>query len=329
MDLVMSDDDFPTISAALQPNPADFEFDLKRCLEGVVSVRTQIPEDGLTAPVLGTERAGHGVVINDQGLVLTIGYIITEAQTVWLVDHKDSTVQGHVVAYDQESGFGLVQALGRLDLPVMALGQSKHLKIGERMVLAGAGGTTQSVEIKIAGIREFAGYWEYLLDEAIFTAPAHPSWGGAALIGQDGRLYGIGSLILQTVDQTGDTNAANMVIPIDLLPPILDELMMFGKRDKPARPWLGWYVQETREGLAVAGVVDDGPADTAGIEDGDAIIEINGEAVESLADLYRNVWATGLAGVDVTVTFERQDVRQSTIITSIDRGSRLKTASVH
>lgn len=325
----MSDDEFTPISAGIQPNPADFDFDLKRCLQGVVSVRTQIPEDALTAAVLGTERSGHGVVINDQGLVLTIGYIVTEAESVWLVDHKDNTVQGHVVAYDQESGFGLVQALGRLELPVMALGQSKKLKIGERMVLAGAGGTTQSVEIKIAGIREFAGYWEYLLDEAIFTAPAHPSWGGAALIGQDGRLYGIGSLILQTVDQGGDTNAANMVIPIDLLPPILDELMMFGKRDKPARPWLGWYVQETREGLVVAGVVDDGPADTAGLEGGDAIIEVNGTAVDDLPDLYRNVWTTGLAGVDVTITFEREDIRQSTVVKSIDRGSRLKTAQVH
>lgn len=325
----MSDDDFSPISAGIQPNPADFDFDLKRCLQGVVSVRTQIPEDALTASVLGTERSGHGVVINDQGLVLTIGYIVTEAETVWLVDHKDNTVQGHVVAYDQESGFGLVQALGRLDLPVMALGQSKKLKIGERMVLAGAGGTTQSVEIKIAGIREFAGYWEYLLDEAIFTAPAHPSWGGAALIGQDGRLYGIGSLILQTVDQGGDTNAANMVIPIDLLPPILDELMMFGKRDTPPRPWLGWYVQETREGLVVAGVVDDGPADTAGLEGGDTIIEVNGTAVDDLPDLYRNVWTTGLAGVDITITFEREDIRQSTVVKSIDRGSRLKTAQVH
>ncbi len=325
----MSDDDFTPISAGIQPDPADFDFDLRRCLEGVLSVRTQIPEDALTASVLGTERSGHGVVINDQGLVLTIGYIVTEAQTVWLVDHKEHTVQGHVVAYDQESGFGLVQALGRLELPVMALGQSKKLKIGERMVLAGAGGTTQSVEIKIAGIREFAGYWEYLLDDAIFTAPAHPSWGGAALIGEDGRLYGIGSLILQTVDQSGGTNAANMVIPIDLLPPILDELMMFGKRDKPPRPWLGWYVQETREGLVVAGVVDDGPADSAGLESGDTIIEVNGTAVEDLPDLYRNVWTTGLAGVDVTITFEREDIRQSTVVTSIDRGSRLKSAQVH
>lgn len=325
----MSDEEQPSISEAIQPDPAEFEFDLKRCLEGVVSVRTQIPEDGLTAGVLGTERAGHGIVINDQGLVLTIGYIVTEANSVWLVDHRNHTVQGHVVAYDQESGFGLVQALGRLELPVVALGPSKNLRIGQRMVLAGVGGTTRSVEVKVAGIREFAGYWEYLLDEAIFTAPAHPSWGGAALIGEDGRLYGIGSLILQTVDQHGETNAANMVIPIDLLPPILDELMMYGKRNKPARPWLGWYCQDTSEGVVVAGVVDDGPADAAGIESGDTILEVDGQSVEDLPELYRSVWNTGLAGVEIAVTFEREAQRHNTIIGSIDRGSRLKTASLH
>jgi len=181
-------DETTNISPKVQPNPADYEFDLSRTLKGLVSVRTHIPDDAMTASVLGTERQGHGVVIDEAGLILTIGYVVTEAENVWLVDHSGQTVPGHVVGYDQQSGFGLVQALARLELPPIPLGNS-------------AGGRAQCVRSKVVGVREFAGYWEYLLEDAIFTQPAHPFWGGTGLIGEDGHLYGIGPATSQTLDR--------------------------------------------------------------------------------------------------------------------------------
>ena len=325
----MSSDALPEIPKQIQPNPDEYEFDLQHSLQSVVSVRARIPEQALTASVLGTEREGHGVVIDDQGLILTIGYVITEAESVWLVDHTGVTSQGYVVAYDQESGFGLVKSVGDLNLPVCPLGKSANLTVGSKLVLAGAGGVTQSVEVELASVREFAGYWEYLIDGALFTAPAHPFWGGAALIGEEGQLFGIGSLILQTQRQRTKATAANMVIPIDLLSPILDELKLYGRRNKPGRPWLGWYVQEQNDTLIVAGVVDDGPAEQAGIQPGDVVLSINGQPVPDLPTMYRSVWSSGDAGVEVSVQFQREHDHLAGLIVSVDRNAMLLSGSVH
>lgn len=314
---------------ATNPKPDDFAFDLETTLESIVSLRVQIPEDALTAAVLGTERAGHGVVIDEKGLVLTIGYLVTEAETVWLLDHRENAVPAHLLGYDQETGFGLVQALQPLGLPAMQLGSSDKLEIADTVVLAGAGGLSDAITARIAGKREFAGYWEYLLDEAIFTVPQHPNWGGTALIDQQGHLCGIGSLALQTVTSSGDKHGANMIVPIDLLPPILDDLQLYGRQNKPARPWLGWLVQETLDGLTIAGVYDEGPADRAGVATGDIVVEIDGEPVDSLAQLFRNVWALGSAGIEVPVSVQRGDEVLDLAIYSIDRNDQLKSASVH
>lgn len=317
------------VSSGLRPNPDDYSCDLLYCLTSMVEVRTVVPEDALTAEALGTERSGHGVVIDDQGLVLTIGYIVTEAESVWLIADDGKALPAHVVAYDQQSGFGLVQALGKLDLPALKLGNSSELVPEQSMVVAGSGGLEHCVATEIASIREFAGYWEYLLDDAIFTSPAHPSWGGTALIGDDGKLYGIGSLIVQTLDSTGEKGYANMVIPIDLLPPIIDELMRYGRRDREPRPWLGWFIQETSSGPVVADVVDDGPADVGGIQEGDVITAVNGQGIDSLADLYRKVWASGDAGVEIEISIDRESRYKTLRLGSIDRSSRLKSASLH
>ena len=180
----------------LQPDPDDYSFDLNRALGAVVNLKTFIPVDAFTAGTLGTERAGSGVVINDKGLVATIGYLITEAETIWITSAAGRAVAGHALAYDQESGFGLVQALGRLETPSLEIGDSDRLKVGDQVVFAAGGGKHHSVETRLVGRQEFAGYWEYVLDDALFTAPAHPFWGGGGLIGADGKLMGIGSLIL-------------------------------------------------------------------------------------------------------------------------------------
>ncbi len=311
------------------PNPEKFDAQVTQALQSIVSVRTRIPDNALTADTLGTERDGHGIVINEQGLVLTIGYIVTEANSVWLVDYHGTTVQGHVVAYDQPSGFGLVQALGKMALPPVMLGKSADLIPGQPMLLAGCGGAKNTQQVQIGGIDEFAGYWEYLIDAAIFTVPAHPFWSGAALIGEDGMLYGIASLILQTEDHDDTVSDANMVVPIDLLPPVLNDLLLYGKRQEPARPWVGWFTQESSDGIIIAGLSDGGPADLAGLKSGDIITQVEGQSVESLPELLRAVWSTGDAGVDISVTFERDYVQQSIVVTTIDRNARLLSETVH
>jgi len=316
------------IPSSAQPQPEDCAFDLDRALSSVVSVRTEIPADAFTAAVLGTERAGHGVVISDTGLVLTIGYLITEAETVWLITNVGNAVAAHVVGYDQTTGLGLVQALGRLGVPAMPLGSSRDTPIGGDVIIAGQGGRQQALSASVISKREFAGYWEYVLDEAILTAPPHPNWGGAACIGQDGKLEGIGSLLIQEGDGERTVDG-NMIVPIDLLPPILDDLLRFGRTQAPARPWLGMYTADGPEAVVVVGLASGGPADRAGVLVGDVVLEVAGSPVGGLADTFRKVWALGAAGVEVPLTVMRDDAQLNLRLRSADRNDFLKSASVH
>lgn len=297
------------------------QSDIIQAERSVVAVHATIPDDAFTATILGTERAGSGVVINEKGLVLTIGYLITEADQVWLKTQDGRSVPAHALAYDQETGFGLVQGMGRMDLPAVSFGSSSASKTGDKVTLAGGG--KQAVSGEIVAKQEFAGYWEYLLDEAIFTAPAHPSWGGAALLGEDGRLLGVGSLMLQ-MSGPGGARDINMVVPIDLLPPVLDDLMTRGRIDRPARPWLGLYSVES-EGRVIALNVDPrGPAAAAGLRDGDTISDVRDQSVDGLADFYRKVWTSGPAGTEIPVRVIRDGRDQWLRIKSADRNDFLK-----
>jgi S1-C subfamily serine protease len=290
-------------------------------LRSVVAVRAHIPEDAFTAQGLGTLREGSGVVIREDGLVLTIGYLITEAEEVWLTTHDDRVVAAHALAYDQETGFGLVQALGPLDLPALELGHSDKAEVGDPVVFADGSG--RSIRSAIVAKQEFAGYWEYLLDEAIFIAPAHPSWGGAAMIGADGDLLGIGSLRLQMM-RSGDTVEINMVVPIDLLHPILDDMLTKGHAERQPRPWLGVFSAESDGDVVVMSVSDGGPADRAGIKRGDIISDVRDGGVEGLADFYRKLWESGPAGAEVPMRIVR-DGRESWLrVKTADRNAFLK-----
>lgn len=318
-----------TIPPTLQPKSGDYGFDLDGALRAMVGLRANVPEDAFTAGTLGTERAGSAVQIQP-GLFLTIGYLITEAETIWLTTAEGGAVPGHAMAYDQETGFGLVQALGAIDLPVLRLGDSAQARIGDGVVFAAAGGRRNAVAAKIAGRQEFAGYWEYLLDDAIFTTPAHPFWGGAGLLNEEGALIGIGSLVLQ---QGGDESAKrqdmNMVVPTELLAPILDDLLRYGRVNRPPRPWLGLYAMEDDEALVVGGLADNGPADKAGLRTGDRILAINGAEVPDLAGLWRAVWASGPAGCTVQVSLGRGNRNTSVTIPSADRSAILKSPRLH
>ncbi len=311
----------------LQPRPAELGFDLGAALDAVVMLRAEIPEDAFTAGILGTERAGSGVVIGD-GLVLTIGYLITEATTLWLTTNRGQVIGGHVLAYDQPSGFGLVQALGRLDAPTLARGTAASCEVGDGVIVAGYGGRAHALQARVFAKREFAGYWEYLLEEALFTTPAHPLWGGAAVIGADGRLVGLGSLFVE--EMAGERKVeGNMAVPIDLLGPILDDLLKLGRADRPPRPWLGLYATELQGRLVVAGLATGGPAARAGLKTGDTLAEVAGEPVTGLADLFRKVWRLGAAGVEVPLTVARNGNRRAVTVASVDRGDLLSKPSLH
>ncbi|POR48278.1 S1C family serine protease [Bosea psychrotolerans] len=290
-------------------------------LQSIVGVRASIPDDAFTAATLGTRREGSGVVIRDNGLVLTIGYLITEAEDVWLTTQSGRVVPAHALAYDQETGFGLVQALDRLDLPAVEFGTASQAEIGDPVVLAD--GIGQVVRANIVAKQEFAGYWEYLLDEAIFTAPAHPFWGGAALIGADGKLLGIGSLHLQ-MGRGEEISEVNMIVPIDLLPPILNDLLARGGVDKPPRPWLGAFSAESNGEVVVMSVAEGGPAARAGMRPGDIISDVRDGEIDGLADFYRKVWASGPAGSEVPIRVVRNGRETWLRVKSADRGSFLR-----
>lgn len=316
------------IPANLQPDPEDYGFDLERTLKSVVGLRANVPADAFTAGTLGTDRVGNGVVIREDGLVLTIGYLITEAETVWLITHDGRAVPGHALAFDQISGFGLVQALGRLNLPAIEFGDSDSLKVGAEAVMAAAGGRQHAIEAKVVGRQEFAGYWEYLLDNAIFTAPAHPFWSGSALIGKDGKLLGTGSLILQQGDGKRRTDM-NMIVPVSYLRPVLEDLLTTGRVAKPPRPWLGLYAMEVEGGIIVGGVSEKGPAAKAGVQQGDRILALGEEEVPDLGTLWRKLWATGPAGTPITLKLKRDGSPVTVRITSADRTSFLRAPRLH
>lgn len=317
------------IPAELRPDPASYPFDLTRALESVVLLRATVPEDAFTASSLGTDRAGSAVMIGP-GLLLTVGYLITEAEQIWLTASDGRIAAGHALAYDQGTGFGLVQVLGQLDLPVMELGDSGKARAGTPAVLAAGGGLENAVETSVAARQEFAGYWEYLIEDAIFTAPAHPFWGGAALIGaKDGKLLGVGSLVLQQGDGSGGGRDLNMVIPVELLRPILADLVKQGAVGGPPRPWLGLYATTDDDTLVVGGLADGGPAEQAGLRAGDRILAVNDRTVSDLAELWRMIWAAGPAGTQVRLRVGR-GTRESTVaMTTASRSSFLKAPRLH
>lgn len=321
------------IPAELQPDPSDDTFDLDLALRSVVGVKAMVPADAFSAQTLGTERAGSGVVIRPDGLIATIGYLVTEAEQLWLTTHDGRAIPGHALAYDFETGFGLIQALGRLDLPALKVEDGPAPRPGDSAVLASLGGRKHALRCTIAARQEFAGYWEYMLDEAIFTAPAHPSWGGAGLIGagSDGeaRLLGVGSLVMQQQDGKGRRVDLNMVVPSSLLTPILGDLLAYGRPNRPARPWLGIYATEDDDTVVVSSLARGGPAQKAGVQEGDRVVAVDGGKVADLAALWRALWACGNAGARVRLTLARDGVPRDLVVVSIDRRTMMKAPRLH
>ncbi len=274
-------------------------------LGAVVSVRAEVPITARTADVLGTEREGSGVVIDDKGLILTIGYLILEASRAEVTVAGGHKMPVQILAYDHNSGFGLLRATKPLDVKPMKLGDSAALEESARVLISGFGGTDAVRPAIVVSRRVFAGYWEYLLDDAIFTSPPYENFGGAALIGPEGELLGIGSLVVG--DAMGGDRAVpgNMFVPIDTLKPILKDMLANGRSTAPPRPWLGVYSEQYRGHVFVTRVADTGPAARAGIRANDLILELAGKPVTTIEDFYRKLWALGKAGIDVRLTVLR------------------------
>ena len=303
-------------------------LDLETLNRSVTKLRADIPEDAFTAGILGSQRIGNGVVIDSAGLVLTIGYLMTEATDVWLTTDDGREIAAHPLAYDQVTGFGLVLPLQKLDAPPVSLGSSAELRAGSEVHVLSAKDFAPPQAARVLARREFAGAWEYLLEEAIFTAPAHPHWSGAALIDERGTLVGLGSLLVREVIGGEEINA-NMFVPIDLLKPILQSLMSTGRVNRQPRPWLGVYAVELAGKVYVTGVVEGGPAQSADIREGDVISEVAHQEVGTLPDFYRRVWAVGPAGTGVPLTTVRGATQLHLNVRSVDRGELLKRPQAH
>jgi S1-C subfamily serine protease len=317
-----------TFPESLQPSSEELRFDLARALDAMVLVRAVVPEDAFTAGILGTERGGYGVVIRADGLILTIGYLLTEASTIWLTTNRGDVVSGWPLAYDQATGFGLIQPLGELDAPWLERGSAAGVAVGDPVTVLGHGGRAHALKTNIVAKREFAGYWEYVLDEALFTAPAHPQWGGAALLDGEGKLIGIGSLLVQQ-DVNGQQAHTNMFVPIDLIEPILGDLVNTGRSGRTPRPWLGMYTQEAGDNLVVGGLAPGGPAERAGLHLGDLVLGVAGTRAHGLAELFRLVWRQGAAGVEVPLSLARAGDVLRVNVKSADRNDFLKKPHLH
>jgi S1-C subfamily serine protease len=274
---------------------------------------------------LGREREGSGILIDENGLVLTIGYLMVEAHAAEVITSAGRTVPASVVGYDHETGFGLLRTIEPLKLKPLAIGKSADVKEQDRVLVVSFGGAAMVAPVHVVSRREFAGSWEYLVADAIFTSPPHPAWSGAALVNRDAKLVGVGSLIVGNAGEGGVPG--NMFVPIDLLMPILGDLLADGRASGPAKPWLGVNAEEVNGRLQVSRVTPESPAEKAGLRRGDVVVGIGGDATKTLPEFYRKLWASGTAGVVIPLDVLQRGEARRLDIPSAARLDHLKLKS--
>jgi S1-C subfamily serine protease len=302
----------------LSVTPAFAQDKPDETLNAVVGVNVKIQANARSAETLGLQRQGTAVLVRN-GYALTIGYLVIEAEAVQVTGADGRTLPATVAAYDHASGFALLKIVGTLPAKPLPLGDSAALAEREPAMAVTAAARDSPTLVYVVSRRPFSGSWEYLLDSAIYTYPPVMDWSGAPLIGPKGELLGIGSLIVGDAGAPGTQSPGNMFVPIDLLKPILDELIANGKRSGPARPWLGVNAEEARGRLFVARVSADGPAARAGLKSGDIILAVGADEVATLADFYRKVWGKGAAGTAVPLKVLQGARVRDVTVRSIDR----------
>ena len=290
----------------------------------VVHIKTSINPEGTSVDNLGRQREGSGVVIDESGLILTIGYLMVEAQSAEVITNDGRTLPAAVVGYDHETGFGVLRTLEPPKLKPLPLGRSADVKEQDPALVASYGGPGMVLPVRVASRREFAGSWEYLVDSAIYTSPPHPAWSGAALINREGKLIGIGSLIVGNAKSEEEPGPGNMFVPIDLIGPILGDLLAEGRISGAGRPWLGLNAQAVHGRLFVGRVTPGSPAERAGLHKGDIIVGIGGEKTRTLGDFYRKMWSLGAAGVKVPLDVLADDDARRVDVPSVNRLDTLK-----
>jgi serine protease Do len=303
---------------------------LERASQAVVGVQVLSLEDARSNATLGRVRQGSGVVIGPDELVLTIGYLVLEADQVQLILEDERSVPARVVGYDLATGFGLLQPLAPLRIVPAPLGGSRAVTPDEPLLVASGGENGQLSMARLVSRRAFAGYWEYRIDDALFTAPPRTDHSGAGLFNGRGELVGIGSLVVadSRADPPGEGQRipGNMFVPTDLLRPILGELRTQGMSSASRRAWLGVNCVEQRGAVHVVRVADDSPAEAAGLRVGDRILTIDGTAVTTLGALWMRLWSGGPAEREVTLEIDRDGTRQAIAVRSIDRMQALTRA---
>ncbi|MEO5699050.1 MAG: S1C family serine protease [Casimicrobiaceae bacterium] len=300
-----------------------------RLFGAVVKVEARAVPDARSNATLGAEREGTGVVIGADGLVLTIGYLVVEAEEVRIIDSRGGTHSAKLVGYDHPTGLALLRPVDRVDIAPVALGDSAALGEKSPVMIVNYQGTADVTLAFVVSRRPFTGSWEYALDNAIFTAPPASRWSGAGLFGSDGRLLGIGSLVVRDVIKGDATLPGNMFVPIDVLKPVLDDLVRAGRRAGPARPWLGISADEVQGRLFVTRVSPEGPAAKAGISTGDIILGVGRDGVRTQADFYRRIWASGNAGMDIPLRVLHDLDVLDVQVRSIDRTEYFSPRTMH
>ena len=297
-------------------------------LSSVVAVQAKIQSDARSAATLGKQRRGTGVLIRE-GLVLTIGYLVIEAEAIEVTGADGRSAPATLAGYDHATGFGLLRVIGPFAGKPLPLGDSAALAEREPAMVVSATSREGPALVHVVSRRPFSGNWEYRLDSAIFTYPPVAEWSGAPLIGAKGELLGIGSLIVPDAGGPGTQSPGNMFVPVDLLRPILDGLIANGRRSGPQRPWLGLNADEVRGRLFVARVSPDGPAELAGIKAGDIVLAVGSDEVGTLDDLYRGIWARGAAGVAVPLRLLQGSQVKNVTVRSIDRSAYFRPSKTY
>lgn len=289
----------------LSPAVTAYAATVDEILSAVIKIRAHIGPHARTLQTLGPKREGFGIVIDNGGLIVTIGYVILEADSVEIQVGNGAPAPAEVLAYDHESGLGLIRALSPPKVKPLRIGSSAKLQPNETVIVAGAGGWSNAIQAQVVSRRPFAGYWEYLLENAIFTQPPFPGFGGAALINKDGHLVGVGSLIVGDSAAPRTNSPGNMFIPIDQLKGNLADLIETGRRSGPRNPWLGVYTEDHRSRVIVTRLADDGPGRKSGVNINDIVVAIDGQNVQGQVDYYKRLWSRGAPGTKIELTLLR------------------------